>query len=301
MSKPNEITGMIKKEEERSNKKSDPLANTVGNLMSIKGAIEKVLPSVGITPDRMIRIVITLLRQNKSLAEAAMQNPASLLGAVMMAAQLGLDPTNGLNQCALVPRKGKVCFDIMYEGYVELGYRSGIVESSVARTVYEKDTFSLKYGLNEELVHIPYLDGDPGKSKGYYLVVKLKGGGNIVVYMTKDQVRKIRDRHSVAYKAGLKDNTKQDSPWFTSEDRMGEKTVVKAGFRWIPKSPIIRAALALDETAREFKGIEGETDMSLVESENVWDVEEATENMEGREIIEVKTEEKPAGSLTGLK
>ncbi len=84
---------------------------------------------------------------------------------------------------------------------------------------------------------------------------------------------------------------------------MGEKTVVKAGFRWIPKSPIIRTALALDETAREWKGgnEREEPDMSLVEAENIWDVEEATENMEGREIIEVKTEEKPAGSLTGLK
>ena len=160
----------------------------------------------------------------------------------------------------------------------------------------------MKYGLNEELVHVPYLDGDPGESKGYYMVGKLKGGGNIVVYMTKDQVRKIRDRYSVAYNAGLK-GSRQDSPWFTNEDRMGEKTVVKAGFRWIPKSPIIRTALTLDETAREWKGGDEreEPDMSLVEAENIWDVEEATENMEGREIIEVKTEEKPAGSLTGLK
>lgn len=281
MPKASEITSMVKKEEERRNHKPDPLAGIVKNLTSIKGEIANALPDVGITPDRMIRIVVTLLRQNKSLAEAAMQNPASLLGAVMMAAQVGLDPTNGLNQCALVPRKGKVCFDIMYEGYVELGYRSGMMESLVARTVYEKDTFSLKYGLNEELVHIPYLDGDPGESKGYYMVGKLKGGGNIIVYMTKDQVRKIRDRYSVAYNAGLK-GSRQDSPWFTSEDRMGEKTVVKAGFRWIPKSPIIRTALALDETAREWKGGDEreEPDMSLVEAENIWDVE-------GEEVSEV--------------
>ena len=300
MPKASEITSMVKKEEERKNHRPDPLASIVRNLTSIKGEIANALPDVGITPDRMIRIVVTLLRQNKGLGEAAMQNPASLLGAVMMAAQVGLDPTNGLNQCALVPRKGKVCFDIMYEGYVELGYRSGMMESLVARTVYEKDTFNLKYGLNEELVHIPYLDGDPGESKGYYMVGKLKGGGNIIVYMTKDQVRKIRDRYSVAYNAGLK-GSRQDSPWFTSEDRMGEKTVVKAGFRWIPKSPIIRTALALDETVREFKGIEDETDMSLVESENIWDIEEDTESIEGREVIEVKTEGRPAGSLTGLK
>ena len=300
MPKASEITSMVKKEDERRNHKPDPLAGIVKNLTSIKGEIANALPDAGITPERMIRIVVTLLRQNKALAEAAMQNPASLLGAVMMAAQLGLDPTNGLNQCALVPRKGKVCFDIMYEGFVELGYRSDRMESIVARTVYEKDTFSLKYGLNEELVHIPYLDGDPGESKGYYMVGKLKGGGNIIVYMTKEQVRKIRDRYSVAYKAGLS-GSRKDSPWFTNEDRMGEKTVVKAGFRWIPKSPIIRTALALDETAREWRPSEQEEpDMSLVEAENIWDVEgEEVTQVVDAEVV--KTGNGDGKALTGKK
>ena len=129
--------------------------------------------------------------------------------------------------------------------------------------------------------------------------------------MTKEQVRKIRDRYSVAYNAGLK-GSRQDSPWFTNEDRMGEKTVVKAGFRWIPKSPIIRTALAFDETAREWKPNEQEEpDMSLVEAENIWEVEgeevvvdsseKEADPEAANEPLKIAAFDEQKGSLTGKK
>lgn len=67
-------------------------------------AIKKALPNV-MTPERFSRIVFTALTANPKLAECT---PESFCGAMMQAAQLGLEPNTPLGQAYLIPY-GKQC------------------------------------------------------------------------------------------------------------------------------------------------------------------------------------------------
>ena len=94
-------------------------------------AIKKALPSV-ITPERFTRMVMTAISSNPKLAECT---PASFCGAMMQAAQLGLEPNTPLGQAYLIPYRnhGKLeCqYQTGYKGLITLAYRSGQDRKSV--------------------------------------------------------------------------------------------------------------------------------------------------------------------------
>ena len=69
-----------------------------------------------INSDRFVRIAITTIRQNPKLAQC---NQESLLGALMVSAQLGLEP-GVLGQCYLIPYGRECQFQIGYKGMIEL-------------------------------------------------------------------------------------------------------------------------------------------------------------------------------------
>lgn len=62
-------------------------------------AIKKAVPGV-ITPERFSRIVLTALSSNPELANCT---PRSFCGAMMQAAQLGLEPNTPLGEAYLIP------------------------------------------------------------------------------------------------------------------------------------------------------------------------------------------------------
>lgn len=70
-------------------------------VKSMEGEIAKALPSV-ITPERFTRMVFTALSSNPKLQECT---PQSFLGAMMTAAQLGLEPNSALGQAYILPYK----------------------------------------------------------------------------------------------------------------------------------------------------------------------------------------------------
>lgn len=63
--------------------------------------IKKALPRV-MTPERFSRIVLSALSTTPTLAECT---PSSFLGAMMTAAQLGVEPNTPLGQGYLIPRR----------------------------------------------------------------------------------------------------------------------------------------------------------------------------------------------------
>lgn len=70
-------------------------------IKKMEGEIAKALPSV-ITPERFTRITLSALSANKQLAQTT---PQSFLGAMMTAAQLGMEPNTPLGQAYLIPYK----------------------------------------------------------------------------------------------------------------------------------------------------------------------------------------------------
>lgn len=182
-----------------------------------------------INTDRFIRIAITTIRQNPKLAQCSQE---SLLGALMVSAQLGLEPGT-LGQCYLIPFENKKAgtvecqFQIGYKGLIELLRRSGQLSDIYSYTVYENDDFNIEYGLSRTLTHKPNFD-ERGEIKGFYAVAILKDGAKAFEYMTKDEVVK----HEEKYRKGSYKN----DVWNKNFEEMAQKTVVKKLLKWLPIS-----------------------------------------------------------------
>ena len=68
-------------------------------IVTMKPQIEAALPSV-ITQERFTRMALTAVSSNPKLADCT---PQSFMGALMQAAQLGLEPNTPLGQAYLIP------------------------------------------------------------------------------------------------------------------------------------------------------------------------------------------------------
>lgn len=196
-------------------------------------AIKAALPSV-MTPERFSRITLSALSAKPKLKECT---PQSFLGAMMTAAQLGLEPNTPLGQAYLLPynnrKKGVVeCqFQLGYKGLIDLAYRSGEVSIIQAHTVHENDEFTYELGLDPKLKHIPS-KSNRGKPVAYYAMFKTKDGGYGFQVMSIDDIKQHAQKFSKSY---------EDGPWQTNFDEMAKKTVLKKVLKYAPlKSDFVR-------------------------------------------------------------
>ncbi|UQD53329.1 recombination protein RecT [Bacillus methanolicus] len=247
-------------------------ANTIAAYLKKMGPeIEKALPS-HMNPDRMARIALTTIRTNPKLLEASVP---SLLGAVMQAAQLGLEP-GLIGHCYLVPfRNGKtgqtdVQFIIGYKGMIDLARRSGQIENIYAHSVYSKDEFDYELGLEPKLKHKPFMEGDRGEFIGAYAVAHFKDGGYQFEFMPKDEIEKRRKRSKAA----------NNGPWVTDYEEMAKKTVIRHMWKYLPISVEIQQQALQDEVVRKDVTAEPEyidLEVSAIEDVPAEDVEEQTD------------------------
>jgi recombination protein RecT len=239
-------------------KKEDPVASLIEKL---KPQMALALPK-HLNPERMGRIMLTEMRRVPKLAECGKE---SLLGALMMCSQLGLEPGNGLGHAYLLPfeRRAKVggqwqtvgidCQLIVgYRGMIDLARRSGQIVSIAARTVHKNDHFAYRLGLDETIEHIP-ADGERGDMTHVYAVAKLKDGGVQFEVMSKHDIEKVR----------LQSKAKDNGPWQTHFDEMAKKTAIRRLFKYLPVSIEMQRAVTIDEQA----------DAGILQDHNVVDME----------------------------
>ena len=232
-------------------------------IRKMENEIKKALPSV-ITPERFTRIVLSALSTNPKLAETT---PQSFLGAMMTAAQLGVEPNTPLGQAYLIPyynSKAKCLecqFQLGYKGLIDLAYRSGEVTIIQAQIAYSNDDFRYSFGLEPELRHIPAMS-DRGDPTHVYAIFQTKDGGYGFDVMSIDDVRQHAQKYSKAYDGG---------PWKTNFEEMAKKTVLKKVLKYAPlKSDFVRG-IYTDESIKT----EISNDMYSVPSSYV-DVEDNT-------------------------
>lgn len=230
--------GLVKKQAQmqEAEKKDNSM---VGLIRRMEPQIRKALPSV-ITPERFTRIVLTALSSNPKLQACA---PMSVMGAMMQAAQLGVEPNTPLGQAYLIPYGGVCQFQLGYKGLIDLAYRSGEVSSIQAHEVHENDTFTYEYGLEPKLRHVP-AQTDRGPVTFYYAVLKLKNGGVGFEVMSREDVEKFAMKKSKAYRNG---------PWQTDFDEMAKKTVLKKVLKYAPLKTEFARAVASDESVKTMK------------------------------------------------
>jgi len=219
-------------------------------IRAYESEIAKALPSV-MTPERFTRIALSAVSNTPELAECT---KASFLGALMNAAQLGLEPNTPLGQAYLIPfknhKKGvtECSFQMGYKGLIDLAYRSGEVSIVQAHTVYANDDFEYELGLDPVLKHKPAA-GNRGHAIAYYAMFKLVNGGYGFHVMSREDVDALAKRYSKAYSSG---------PWVSNFDEMAKKTVLKAALKYAPmKSDFARATVS-DETSVRIDAETGE-------------------------------------------
>lgn len=211
-------------------------------IKQMQGEIKKALPSV-MTPERFSRIVLSALSTNQKLAETT---PQSFLGAMMTAAQLGVEPNTPLGQAYLIPywnskaRALECQFQLGYKGLLDLAYRSGEVSTVMAQVVYENDEFEYSFGLEPKLVHRPALE-ERGNPKFVYAMFRTKDGGYGYEVMSIADVRAHAQKYSKAFNSG---------PWQSNFEEMAKKTVLKRVLKYAPLKSEFMRAVTQDEVIK---------------------------------------------------
>ncbi len=223
--------------------KAVPAKRTIKDLVKqMEPEIERALPKA-ITPDRFTRIVLSAVSNNQALASCT---PQSFLGAMMTAAQLGLEPNTPLGQAYLIPfnntKKGvtECTFQLGYKGLLDLAYRSGQISTVTAQAVYANDEFEYELGLEPKLKHIP-AKKDRGDVIAFYGLYKTKDGGYGFEVMSVDDIRKHAQKYSKAYNSG---------PWQSNFEEMAKKTVLKRVLKYAPMATDFSAAVAADNSIK---------------------------------------------------
>jgi recombination protein RecT len=233
---------------------------------NIKNQLSSALPK-WLSADRLLRIVFTSVMKNPKLIDCTRE---SILSSVMQCAQLGLEPI--LGRSYLIPYENKKYINgawvkvpecqmqIGYQGLVDLARRTDTIADVWGANVYENDDFSMQYGMNRNLHHVPwFMDpekrkaGESGEVIGAYVVWKLKDETMHPEFMSIIDIHKRRDK-SQSYAWAHTGNPKQgggkkNSVWHEWPEEMNLKTVIKHSSKLIPASIEFMQAVELDSAA----------------------------------------------------
>lgn len=264
---------------------------------SLKDLVESYAKELGralpehMRPERVVRIALTCIRLVPDLAKCT---PASFLGALFTAAQLGVEPIAG--RAYLLPfnnnRKKpdgtwhtvKECqFILGYKGVSDLFYRHEKTINLAWGVVKEKDIFDMEQGTSAFLRHNvdPKLS-DRGATLGYWAMAKLVNGGSPFHYMTRQECLDHGKKHSKTYDK-KKNQWFDNSPWVKDEEAMCLKTVLTQGAKIWPISVELQRALDNDESARDIRrGIDNVLD---IPSQVNWDEVEKETNQKAEEAM----------------
>jgi len=184
------------------------------------------------TVERFTRALATTIRTT-ALGRC---EPTSVIGCVLRAAQLGLDPDPMLGRAYFVPH-GQTCTLIVgYRGLIEMAYRSGEIASIDAHVVHELDDFRYSLGTSAFVHFVKALD-DRGPISHAYAICVLKAGATIIEVMTRGEIAHVRGA------------SKTGNVWRDHEDEMTRKTVIRRLLKRVPSSTDVALAVASDGLA----------------------------------------------------
>ena len=218
-------------------------------LETVRGKLMSVMPkTLGDLEPRvewLMRSFLLCAVDNPTLYECTWM---SIMQTVLDTAALGLDFSKTLGQAAPVPYRinGEMTctLNVMYRGLVGLARRTGDVVMVEARNVYECDTFSIQYGTEPCIRHVPTSECEANEVfKGSYAVVTMPDGTKQFDWMPKADIERIRKRSKA----------KDKGPWVTDYLEMCKKTVVRRLLKLIPMSPELARALEREDRAESGK------------------------------------------------
>lgn len=232
-------------------KRGDSPATALQNFLTInqKQLVMALPDQLRARPERFIRLATTALVTTPQLQNC---NMLSICNSVMLAAQLGLEPNNGLGHGWLIPY-AKVCtFQPGYRGLLDLGYRAQAFKAAQPQVVYVGDDFEYEEGATPKLFHRP---APPSRRKlmgdgeedwewlGAYSRVIVPDGTVDILWMWREEIEAVRAKAS---RAG------DNSPWVKWFWEMVRKTPVKRHMKFLRLSPQAALGVGVDDQAEAF-------------------------------------------------
>lgn len=269
---------------ERSN---DPVVRLKGQLDRNKGQYATALPK-GFDVERFLRVAITEMRRVPNLQKCTI---VSLMGSLMQAAQLGLEPDGLLGRAYLVPYGDQATLIVGYKGLVDLARRSGQIVSIEAHAVHEGDEFEYSYGLNPVLRHVPAdPESDaPRKLIAAWALARFVGGGHQIDVMRRNEIESIRRKS----KAGT------SGPWREHYDEMAKKTVLRRAAKLWPLTPQAAIAIAREEMAEAGVYVPPEDDGLVIDVEEAAPAFPAPDSKSARLAARIEPPRKPDDPAAG--
>lgn len=212
----------------------------------MKASIAAILPK-HLTPERMSMIAFTAMRQNPKLLECSKE---SIIGSIMTASILGLEPSGPLGHGALIPYGRECQFQPMYQGLLDLARRSGLIKDVQLRAVYKGDRYTYRFGLDPTIEHVP-LEGeaalDPTREcTNVYCIIRFMNGGIQWDQMSYADALAHAKRFSKSWDRQLQ-KFKAESAWSEHPVSMAQKTILKRTLKLCPKSPELALAMQIDD------------------------------------------------------
>jgi recombination protein RecT len=201
-------------------------------------SVESVLPK-HMDAARFCRMAINAVLRNPALADC---EPATFIMACINCAEMGLEP--GLGEAALVPYKGRVQAQPMFQGLLRLARNAGGIKRIEAQVVLAGERFEWSLGLTPTLVHVPDPEANRDDEKALrfaYAYAVLEDGSVQFAVMNRAQ---ITARRGVSKAAEA-----PDGPWKKWPGEMWRKTALKALCKTLPRSTTLARATRLDDEA----------------------------------------------------
>jgi recombination protein RecT len=243
-------------------------APTIRDLVQKQQAEIEVQLAGALNSGAFVRAAISEISKSVPLQQATSQ---SVLGSIMLAAQLKLEIGPALGHFYLTPRSNSYkdgnewkkrweCVPIVgYQGLIELAYRSGRIGKIETFLIRDGDKFD--YGANSERGR--FFDWSPADYDetrpwtGAVVTAQIVGSGSTVwAYMPRE---KILARRPVGWEKG---------PWKTNEEEMARKTLVREIAPYLPKSTEFGQAVAVtrdvEENGAKVEHIAGVHDLVVV-------------------------------------
>ncbi len=221
----------------------------------------------------------------KNLKTFQQWEPNSVRDAINKCMQWELVP-NSIQACLLPYHDKKnnvtnLTFQAMYQGLLEVAYRTGLFKDISANMVRQNDIFSYDLGSEKFTSHkLPDDFGDRGKPLCVYADITLANGGKIIKIMNIKEVDAIKAR------------AKTQMVWNSDYEQMAIKTVIKQAFKLCPKSESLTQLIQEDNEVSGFEKIERSTEKADALNALVFDSlptkEEDTKPTEKNQVVEAE-------------
>lgn len=248
-----------------------------GTVSATQKSVQGVLKDVNITKmlnERLgkkagpiITSALSIVNNNKLLQNV--NNPMTVVQAVLTAGNLDLPLNPNLGFAYIVPYKGDAQFQMGWKGFVQLAQRSGKFKTINTTDVREGEVVNRNRMTGE--LEFAWIEEDNERNAkpiiGYLAYFELLNGFSKSLYMSKAEVEAHAKRFSQAYKSGGM------TPWKSDFDAMAQKTALKQLLsKYAPLSTEMEQAIAADQSVDDGSG-QQYPDNNILEGEVATDEE----------------------------